>query len=97
MFKKKNRIKLGSLSWGHKSRLDFFLAEILLKVLWMKFDLVSIEEKSGKMDILFLKSLWTITNMLVNPLIQEVSGICGYVLGLIHILYGQCFKLLALH
>lgn len=41
-------IKFGSLFWGHKSRLAFFLAVILLKVLWMEFDLVSIEEKCGK-------------------------------------------------
>lgn len=94
---KKIRIKLGSLFWGHKSRLAFFLTVILLKVLWMEFRLVSIEEKCDKIYILFLKSLWKITNMLVNPLIQKVSEICGYVLGLIHFLYGHCFKLLALH
>lgn len=63
----------------------------------MGFDLVSIEEKCGKIDILYLKCLWRITTMLVNPQIQKVSEICGYVLGFIHILYGHCFKLLALH
>lgn len=35
---KKVRIKLGSLFWGHKSRLPFFLAVILLKVLWMEWN-----------------------------------------------------------
>lgn len=82
--KKTNRINFGSLFWGHKSRLDFFLAVILLKVLWMEYDLVSIEEKCGKIYILVLKSLWRITHMPVNPLKQKVGEICGYVPGLIY-------------
>lgn len=64
---KKSELNL-PLFWGHKSRLAFLLTVVLLKVLWMEFFLVFIEEKCSKIYIPVLKSLRRMTSVLLNTL-----------------------------